>query len=169
MLLCLFFVPQIYGQARVKSAAECAKLVPGNWGANFGQEWHEHEAVYWGCRLGASSEAVKNWQDPFGIIQDLQLASINGQEFAFVEHMEGTEHCYSFKVFRKTNGAWEQVWQKASEDFCMVACPPIRMAVLAPNLILQPPRSSDPRCKDVFSSEEYRWNGKGFDPVTPHR
>src|SRR5260370_7011072 len=86
MLLCLFFVPQIYGQARVKSAAEWAKLVPGNWGANFGQEWHEHEAVYWGCRLGASSEAFKNWQDPFSTITYLHLAPLNVPLFPLLAH-----------------------------------------------------------------------------------
>lgn len=45
-----------------RSHDDCLKLVPGDWEPNFGEEWKQHEAVYWGCRLGASVETIQQWQ-----------------------------------------------------------------------------------------------------------
>jgi hypothetical protein len=169
LVFCCISPTQTSAQTRRKSHEECRKLVPTDWGPNFGEEWHQHESIYWGCRLGVPPQSVQSWQDPFGMIQDIRFATIKEQEFVFVEHMEGTMHCYSFKAFRKTERGWEEVWQQASEFYCMVACPPIRMTIIASSVILQAPATSDKRCTNIFSREQYRWNGKSFEEVTPQK
>jgi hypothetical protein len=46
---CLVPFAQLSAQMPQKSHEDCLKLVPGDWGANFGEKWKQHEAVYWGC------------------------------------------------------------------------------------------------------------------------
>jgi hypothetical protein len=44
---CLVPFAQLSAQMPQKSHEDCLKLVPGDWGANFGEKWKQHEAVYW--------------------------------------------------------------------------------------------------------------------------
>jgi hypothetical protein len=167
MLFCCVSATQVSAQTRGKSHEECLMLVPGDWRPNFGEQWHQHESVYWGCRLGIPPQAVSTWQDPFGMIQDVRLASINNQQFAYVEHMEGSAHCYSFAAFRRIDERWERVWDQGSPDYCMLSCLLIKMTVVGSTLVLRVPQSNNPQCKNIRFREEYRWDGKSFERVSP--
>ena len=165
VLCCLMSAVRVSAQTKGKLHEECIELVPGDWGTNFGAEWHQHEAVYWGCRLAVSPDAVQSWQDPDGMIQDVRLAAINKQEFAFVEHLEGSLNCDSFAAFRKAGRGWESVWEQGGPDYCMGACPSIKVTVVSSNLVLRAPRSNNPDCKGMGIREEYRWDGTTFERV----
>ena len=167
VLCCLMSASRVSAQIKVKSHEECIKLVPGDWGPNFGAAWHQHEAAYWGCRLAVSPDVVESWQDPGGMIQDIRLAAISEQEFASVEHLEGSLRCYSFAAFRKAARRWESVWEQGGQDYCVGACPPIEVTVVSSNLVLRAPRSNSRDCKGMGIREEYRWNRATFERVDP--
>jgi hypothetical protein len=151
-----------------KSHEECLKLVPRDWGPNFGAKWHHHEAIYWGCRLGVPIENVETWQqvaDVTGMIQDVLPATIEKQEFVFIEVMEGSMHCYSVTALMKTAKGWEQVWSIGGEQYCTVTCPPVRMKTRGSYLTLELPSPSDEKCIHIsWRKENYLWNGKTFEP-----
>lgn len=133
-----------------KSHEECLKLVPGDWGPNFGEGWKQHEAVYWGCRLGASEETVKQWQKfSSGMIQGLISVTIGREQIMIIESMEGSAHCFDISALRKTSKGWESIWSPPSNpnsmDHCTLACPPIRIKALGENLTLENPYTSDPK------------------------
>jgi hypothetical protein len=151
------FAPKSDAQVMVKSHEECIKLVPGDWGPNFGVEWHQHEAVYWGCRLGVPSEDVKTWQQlavGSGMIQDILPATIEHQEFAFIEGMEGSMHCYSVTALVKNTMGWETVWSIGGEEYCTVTCPPVRMKTRGSYFMLELPNPSDKKCKHILWRRE---------------
>ena len=73
-------VPSCFAE-KAKSHEECLKQVPGDWGPNFGKEWHKNEAIYWGCRLGMPSQTVASWQkalDEMGMAQEISLRKYKG-------------------------------------------------------------------------------------------
>jgi hypothetical protein len=150
-----------------KSQEECLKLVPGDWGPNFGVQWHQKEAIYWGCRLAVPTESVERWQQVAGVsgmIQDILPATIGNQEFVFIEQMEGSAHCYSVSALMKTLKGWEQIWSIGDENYCTVTCPPLRMRIRGSILTLAVPRSSDEKCAHIsWRKENYLWNGKTFE------
>jgi hypothetical protein len=164
MMIALLFAAQGRGQTSGKSEAECRKADPGSWGPNFGDEWHAHEAVYWGCRLGVPAETVRAWQDPYGMIVDIQKATIENAELIFAEHMEGTLRCYGFRVFRKTAETWRQVWEDVRDEYCMASCPPIKMTISGSHLLLESATTPDAKCKTKFAPRNFAWDGKTFAP-----
>ena len=175
-----FFVPltSLSAQDLRKSHEACLKLVPGDWGPNFGEEWKQNEAVYWGCRLGVPVETVKEWQRfSFGVIQDLIPVKIGEEQIVLVESMEGSAHCFSIDALRKTAKGWEVIWSPPSSpdsmDYCTLACPAIRIRPDGKNLVLELPETSDPKedptfsCKHVkWKKEKYLWDGQTYQSVS---
>jgi len=165
---CLMFVSVLDARTIGKSHEECLKLVPGAWGPNFGVQWHHHEAIYWGCRLGVPTESVESWQQVAGVtgmIQNILPATIEKQEFVFIEEMQGSMHCYSVSALMKTLKGWEQIWGIGGEKYCTVACPPVRMKIRGSSLTLEIPSPSDEKCTHTsWHKENYLWNGKTLEP-----
>jgi hypothetical protein len=179
-----YFIPptRVSAQTVRKSHEDCLKLVPGDWGTNFGEEWKQHEAVYWGCRLGVPVESISEWQRfSSGMIQDLIPLTIGNEQVVLIESMEGSAHCFSISALRKTPKGWESIWSPPSipenMDYCTLSCPPIRMKPHGKNLRLELPEASDPKedqsfsCKSVkWRKETYHWDGQTYQPTTvqPH-
>src|SRR5260370_26843791 len=151
------FLPsaRLSAQNLQKSHEDCLKLVPGDWGPNFGEAWKRHEAVYWECRLGASEETVKQWQQfSSGMIQDLIPVTIGKEQIVIIESMEGSAHCFDISALRKTSKGWESIWSRPSNpnsmDRCTLACPPIRIKAFGKNVTLENPYTSDPKQAQTF-------------------
>lgn len=171
VLFCTPFAQRLCAQTPARSDSDCRKLVPRDWGSNFGEEWHQHEAVYWGCRLGAPPEAVKEWRETAqitGMIQNVVRGAIDKQDFIFLEQVEGTMRCYSFYALKKGSTGWEKVWEEASDSYCMMTCPPVRMRILSSYVLLNLPNSSSLECRHRFDRKKYLWNGKTFQNVQPN-
>jgi hypothetical protein len=174
------FIPltSLCAQDLRKSHEECLKLVPGDWGPNFGEEWKQNEAVYWGCRLGVPVETIKEWQQfSSGMIQDLIPIRIGEEQIVLIESMEGSAHCFSIDALRKTAKGWQVIWSPPSSpdtmDYCTLTCPAIRIRADGKNLVLELPETSDRKedptysCKHVkWKKERYLWDGQTYQPVT---
>lgn len=171
VLFCFALSPCLYGQTVGHSHEECIKLVPGNWGPNFGEEWHQRETVYWGCRLGTSAETIRVWQQAAnvsGMTQDIIPTTIEKQEIVLIEQMEGTMRCYDFLALKKTAKGWEQIWSLGGDEYCTAPCPPVRMKTFGAYLTLESPIASDDKCQHVsWRKEQFLWNGKTFVPTKP--
>jgi hypothetical protein len=173
-LFCFISLPQLSAQTISRSHEDCLKLVPGDWGPNFGEEWRQHEGVYWGCRLGVPVETIKAWQEVVsGNIQGLIPVTIDKQQLVLVEDRDGSANCFTIRALKKTPKGWEQIWGASSDpdtmDYCTLACPAIKMTVQGKNLTLEFPETSDPKedqtfsCKHVrWKKETYRWNGQTY-------
>ncbi len=175
-----WFFPSLRLSAQIlrKPHEDCMKLVPGDWGPNFGAVWQQHEAVYWGCRIGVSEETIRQWQQfSSGMIQDLIPVTIGKEQIVIIESMEGSAHCYEIGALQKTAKGWELIWSPPSTPdsmhYCTLACPPIRIKALGKNLTLQDPYTSDSKedqtlsCKHVkWHKESYRWDGRTYQPAT---
>jgi hypothetical protein len=176
-LFCFISLPQLSAQTIGKSHEDCLKLVPGDWGSNFGEDWKQHESVYWGCRLGASVETIKQWQQfSSGMIQDLIQVTIGKEQIVLIESMEGSAHCFEISALRKTPKGWESVWSPPSNpdsmDYCTLACPPVRIKASGKHLTLENPQTSDPKEDQTFSckhlrwcKETYHWDGHTYQPA----
>jgi hypothetical protein len=180
VLFCLVPPTRLSAQSLRKSHGDCIKLVPGDWGPNFGERWKQNEAVYWGCRLGIPAETIKEWQHfASGAVQDLIPVTIDNQQIVLMEDMEGSAPCYTISALMKTSKGWELAWSRSSNpdsmDHCTLSCPPIRMRVQRRNLTLELPATSDPKedqtlsCKHIkWQKETYHWDGKTFQAATVH-
>jgi hypothetical protein len=174
---CFAFASTVDAQTVRKSHDDCLKLVPGDWGPNFGEEWKQHEAVYWGCRLGASVETIKQWQQfSSGMIQDLIQVTIGKEQIVLIESVEGSAHCFEISALRKTQKGWESVWSPPSNpdsmDYCTLACPAVRIKASGKHLTLENPQTSDPKEDQTFSCkhlkwrrETYHWDGHTYQPA----
>ena len=100
------------------------------------------------------------------MIADIQLVTIDKEEFVFIERMEGSMHCYNFEALRKTAKEWQQVWENAEDDYCVMSCPAIKMRVTGSRLLLEMPNSSDRDCRRMFQRRAFLWNGKTFKLTT---
>ena len=168
LLLSLLCATATFSQSPQKSHENCIKLVPGNWGPNFGVEWHAHESIYWGCRLGLPAETIKDWQRAAGLsgmTENILPVKIANDDLVLIEEMQGSMHCYIISALRKTPKGWEQVWTESGDDFCTMTCPPIRITIRGPRLFLDAPLSSNPDCNGHIYKRKYLWNGKTFAPV----
>ena len=156
-------------QTEAKSTDECRKHLPRNWGPNFGEQWHHYEAIFWACRSGLTTTAVEKLRQTAnvtGLIQDMMRVTIDNQELILIGQVEGSMRCHSFAALKKTETAWERIWDEASDIYCMMSCPPIRMKVKGTVLILRSEASSDRQCKGIFHRSEFVWNGKTFERKT---
>ena len=170
-------VTSLLGQTP-KSHEECIKSVPGDWGANFGKEWHHNEALYWGCRLGVLSETVAMWQkaaNEMGMAQQITTSKVEGQDLVLIEEMDGSAHCFDVKVLVHLDGDWKIAWRlpvaRNSMDYCTGACPALRAEIAGRVLTIESPVSADPKEDTTFScrhvtwrKETFRWTGTTFDP-----
>jgi len=163
----------------VRTHEECIKQVPGDWGPNFGKEWHRNEALYWGCRLGVPSERVEAWQkaaDEAGMAQEVSISQVQGRDLVLIEEAGGSAHCFDVKVLVNNNGDWKLAWRLPiapnSMDYCTFACPALRTKIAGTVLTVESPASSDPKedttfsCKHVsWRKERFRWTGTTFEPM----
>jgi hypothetical protein len=176
-VFCFLFSARLPAQALQKSQEECLKLVPGDWGPNFGQKWKQHESVYWGCRVGVSEETVGQWQHfSAGMIQELIPVTVGGEQLVIMESMGGSAHCIEIDALRNTSTGWQRIWSPPanpdSMDDCTLGCPPIRIEVAGKNLTLEKPYSSDPTkdqtpsCTHVkWNKESFHWDGRTYRPA----
>jgi hypothetical protein len=159
-----------------KSHEECIKRVPGDWGPNFGDQWHHNEALYWGCRLGVPPDTVAEWQrvvNEEGMAQQILLRKVDGHDLVLIEVMTGTAHCSDVKALRYLDG-WKPVWElpvaRNSMDYCTGACPGLRMNMKGRLLTIESPVTNDPEedtphtCRVVkWHKEVFRWSDKTFE------
>jgi hypothetical protein len=170
ILFVFFLVGDLTAQVTRKSADECRKQVPRDWGPNFGQEWRHHEAIFWGCRLALPTATVENWQrigNLTGSIEDLVPTIVEEQELILIEQLEGSMHCYSFMALKKFPSGWERVWDDSS-SYCTMGCPRLRMKVQGGHLNLYSGTSAEPQCVGMFHRAQFVWNGKTFEATALH-
>src|SRR5437660_2998326 len=179
LVLIMVAVRNLYSQKARKSHEQCLKLVPGDWGPNFGAEWHDNEARYWACRLGETPDTVRTWQKVAGIegfMQDIVIASIDGTPVVLIEEIQGTAYCHIFTALSKAAGTWRRIWdgpeRLPGEDegqYCTANTGAIKVRVRGKELTLEIPDCVDAnpepnaKCEHVtWTTENYRWDGKTF-------
>jgi hypothetical protein len=159
------------------SHEQCIKAIPGDWGPNFGDEWHRNESLYWGCRLGVPAETVATWQkaaEEFGMAQDIIPVTVKGKDLVILEEMDGSAHCFKVKVLKRVGAVWSLAWELPSApdsmDYCSLACPSLRVLISSNVLTVSSPTTSNPSedmsetCKSVsWHNERFRWNGSSFE------
>jgi hypothetical protein len=170
MLLLGAAATSAFGQ-RPKSASECTKVVPGDWGRD--DQWHQHEALYWGCRLGVPAETVKEWQTAAYIedrMQEVSLARLDGQTVVLITEEGGSGHCFDVKVLVPSGTSWTMVWELPEQDqYCSGWCPALKVRLHSKSLTVSTPSSSDPHntaftCKHVqWHHESFVWTGNTFE------
>jgi hypothetical protein len=177
--LSIALVPQANSQVAKRSHEQCLKLVPGDWGPNFGAQWRENEARYWACRLGQTPDTVRAWQEAAeveGFVQDIAVASPGGTSVVVIEEVQGTASCHIFSALSKTSGNWRRVWDGPERlpgddegKYCTGPAGAIRMRVGSDVLTLDVPDCADTdvqpgaNCKHVtWTKESYRRNGRTF-------
>ena len=96
-------------QQKPKSHEQCIKEVPGDWGPNFGDEWHRNEAHYWACRHGVTVETIQAWQraaDEQDMASEIKPVIVAGQELVLFVKDGGTANCYGLSVLRQVGSDW---------------------------------------------------------------
>jgi hypothetical protein len=180
--LLLICVHRSYPQMTPKTHEECMKLVPGDWGPNFGREWRGNEAIYWGCRLGVPVARVQAWQQAAGVVgwvEDLIPVTIGKQRLVLVEEGEGSAHCFRFTALEESAAGWKVVWTRPTSadppegmEYCTLSCPAVKMQARGKTLILRTTSPANPGedptlgCKNpVWKREAFRWNERSYQPV----
>jgi hypothetical protein len=173
-LICSF----AFAQRKPQSHEQCIKQVPGDWGPNFGDEWHEHEALYWACRNGVTVETIKTWQraaEEEDMAAEIKPVALSRENLVLFVKDGGTANCYGLSVLRKVGSAWTKAWnlptRRGDEEgiYCAGSCPGLQTSVSGEILTVRSASSSDPndkRCKRFhWESERFRWNGTTFIPI----
>jgi len=179
LLLVLVAARNLYPQAVGKSHEQCIKLVPGDWGPNFGDRWRGNEARYWACRQGEAADTVRAWQKAAqveGFIQNVVIAHIDNTRVVIVEEIQGTAHCHVFSALSQTSGAWLRVWDGPERlpgddegKYCTGSGGAIKVSTRGNELTLDIPdcrddlAEPDVSCRHLeWKKEHYRWDGKTF-------
>lgn len=175
VILLSLLAPAAFAQRKPKSHEQCVKEVPGNWGPNFGDEWHRNEARYWACRDGMTVETIQAWQraaDEQGMAQEIKPVIVAGQKLVVFVKDEGTANCYGLSVLRQVGSNWVNAWEmptrKGDEEgyYCAGRCPALEASTKGEILTVKSASSTDPNddsCKHVtWVSERFRWNGSAF-------
>lgn len=161
----------------MQSHEQCLQKVPGDWGTNFGESWHQHEARYWACRLGVSQKRVQEWQKAADerdeMAHDIQLVTVNGAQLVVFVTMAGTAHCFDVRVLHREGNDWGLLWKlpRDIEDTCTESCPAVRVNMHKNTLAVAVPvpasnEDQTVSCKDVrWRSYAFRWNGSIFEPL----
>jgi hypothetical protein len=178
MALFLFVASLVFAQQNPKSHEECIKQVPGDWGPNFGDKWHQNEAVYWACRNGVTAETIKAWQkaaEELDMASEIKPATVRGQKLVFFVKDGGSANCYGLTVLRQVGTTWIKAWElptrKGDEEgyYCAGECPALEATTTGEILTVLSASSSDPsdnHCKHVrWEREQFRWNGGTFLPL----
>jgi hypothetical protein len=178
MALFLFVASSVCAQQKPKSHEQCLKQAPGDWGPNFGDKWHQNEAVYWACRNGVSAETIKAWQqaaEEQDMATEIKPVTVTGQKLVLFVEDGGTANCYGLTVLRQVGTTWIKAWElpsrKGDEEgyYCAGNCPGLEAATTGDILTVRSASSSDPNdnhCKHVrWETERFRWNGSTFLPA----
>ena len=168
----------VFARQKPKSHEQCIKQVPGDWGPNFGDEWHKHEALYWACRTGVTVEMIRAWQkaaEEDDMVTEIKPVTVNGEELVLFVMDGGTANCYGLTVLRKAGSTWTKAWElptrRGDEEgiYCAGSCPGLEASVSGEILTVRSASSSDPndnRCKHFhWESERFSWNGTTFLPI----
>jgi hypothetical protein len=163
-------------QAQTRSHEDCVKQVPEDWGPNFSEVWHQHEAAYWGCRLGVSAATVAAWQGASHeqeMAQNILRAVISGQELVIMQEVGGDAHCSTVKVLKRVASGWTQAWELPiphnSMKYCTFACPGLKLSLTGNILTISSPTANENAditrsCKRFsWRKETFSWNGNSFD------
>jgi hypothetical protein len=169
--------PLAVSQQAAKSHEQCIQEVPGDWGTNFAQSWHQHEARYWACRLGVSVETVQAWQGAADerdeMAQDVELVTLHGKQLVVFLTIVGTAHCFDLRILHRTGDDWGLLWKlpRNIKGTCTGSCPAVRANIDGDNLVVGVPSpASNERqtisCKAVeWRKYTFRWNGSTFQPL----
>jgi hypothetical protein len=163
-------------QQKPKSHEQCIKEVLGDWGPNFGDEWHRNEAHYWACRIGVTVETIQTWQraaDEQGdMAQEIKPVVVAGQNLVLFVKDSGTAKCYGLSVLRRAGSDWINAWEmptrKGDDEgyYCAGQCPALQASTTGEILTVKSASSTNPNddsCKHVtWKSEQFRWNGSTF-------
>ncbi|HVN20387.1 MAG TPA: hypothetical protein VMU05_16500 [Dongiaceae bacterium] len=171
--------PTLFSQSSAKSHEECLKLVPGEWGPNFGVQWRANEARYWACRLGEQPDTVRAWQkaaDVDGFMQDVLIAHIDGDSVVLIEEIQGTANCHIFTALMQSSDTWHRVWSGPERlpgdeegKYCTGPAGAIKLHARGKDLTLETPDCADAStqpargCKHVtWRIERFHWDGQTF-------
>jgi hypothetical protein len=178
LVLLLVITSLAFAQHEPKTHEECIKQVPGDWGPNFGDKWHNNEARYWACRNAVSVGTIKEWQaaaQEEEMATEIKPATVAGQEVVIFVEDSGTANCYGLTVLKQTGEAWTEAWELPSRKgdqegyYCAGNCPGLEATINGEMLTVRSATSSDPNdnhCKHVrWESERFRWNGTTFVPL----
>jgi len=168
----------VFAQQKPRSHEQCLKQVPGDWGPNFGEKWHENEALYWACRSGVAVETIKAWQaaaEEQDMATEIKPVTVDGQKFVLFVEDSGTANCYGVSVLRQQGKVWQKVWdlptRKGDQEgyYCAGKCPGLDAQMTGKILTIRSASTPDPNdeeCKRVhWATESFRWNGATFLPV----
>jgi hypothetical protein len=177
-LTVLLIVPGSFAQQKTKSHEECMMEVPGDWGPNFGDKWHDNEARYWACRNGVPVETVKAWQraaDEMDMAAEIKPVIVDGQDLVLFVKDGGTANCYGLSVLRQSGNQWANAWElptrKGDDEsyYCSGPCPQLEVKTDGQTLTVRSASSSDPNdesCRHVrWESERFHWTGSTFVPL----
>ncbi|HEV2401009.1 MAG TPA: hypothetical protein VGS27_29010 [Candidatus Sulfotelmatobacter sp.] len=161
-------VSSVFAQQKPRPHEQCIKQVPGDWGPNFGDKWHDNEARYWACRNGVPVETIKAWQraaDEEDMATEIKPVTVDGQNLVLFVKDGGTANCYSLSVLRQAGNTWTNAWEmptrKGDDEgyYCTGHCPALEARTDGEILTVRSASSSDPNdesCKHVH------WANDGF-------
>lgn len=143
-----------FAQQQPKPHEQCIKEVPGDWGPNFGDQWHRNEAHYWACRNGVTVETIQAWQraaDEQDMASEIKPVIIAGQELVLFVKDGGTANCYGLSVLRQVGSDWINAWElptrKGDEEgyYCAGHCPALEASTKGEILTVKSASSTDPK------------------------
>src|ERR1051326_4322653 len=132
MVLFLFVASFVFAQQKPKSHEQFLKQVPGDWGPNFGDKWHQNEALYWACRNGVTAETIKAWQkaaEEQDMATEIKPVTVARQKLVLFVEDSGTANCYGLTVLLQVGTTWVKAWElpsrKGEEEgyYCAGNCP----------------------------------------------
>jgi hypothetical protein len=172
IVLLLLTASFAFAQQGPRTHAECIKQVPGDWGPNFGDEWHQNEALYWACRDGVAVSTVEAWQKgigEYGMAQEITVVGVKGKEFVLFIDGGGSANCYGLNVLRKAGSQWRVVWTLSTEngadegEYCAGSCPALKAHLSGETLTVQSPETGDDNCRRYrWHVQRFRWTGMTF-------
>lgn len=178
MLLLLFVASLAFAEQKPKTHEECIKQVPGDWGPNFGAEWHYNEASYWACRNGVSVATVEVWQKAAGeegMADDIKPFTLGRQKLVLFVEGEGSANCQGLSILKQARGAWTIAWtmtwkmptgEDDEHEYCTGNCPGLKTQMNGEILTVQSPTSSDDQCKRLrWHKQRFSWNGSTFEAL----
>lgn len=111
------------------------------------------------------------------MIQDLFLKRIGRDEFAFMEEVQGSAHCYYIHALNRNADGWKEFTLPLSApdsmENCTLACPAPKIRFRGADVFVDMPKISDPHedmltsCKRLaWSPVQFRWDGESFKRIS---